>query len=98
MNRQERRALRKRQAMMLHPAPGMRETWAAMPKLRDADVIVAVLPDESHVVVKGEALLEEIVRSGVTREDTVIAWHPVPDVDFAAALREVLADQSGRLH
>ncbi|WP_424138200.1 hypothetical protein [Roseomonas chloroacetimidivorans] len=97
MNRAERRALRKQEAMRLKPSPGMREFWASLTALRDAQIVIAVLPDESTVVVKGLAILEEIIATGETR-DCKVMYFPAPSVDFAKAMEITLAGSMGVLN
>ena len=68
-----------------------RQLHSQLPRLREAHVVMAVLPDGSEVLVKGRDRLDAIIASGIERRSFVIAV-PVFSNELAAALEQVLGN------
>lgn len=72
----------------------VRQVHENLDELRAASLVLAI-EDGKEIVVKGEEVLEQIIRSGVTRQ-MVVHKVPSPSADFTEALRQVLNEGGTR--
>ena len=66
------------------------EVGGMLPDLERQDLVFAVLPDGEECLVKGRAFLVRIETSGRTALQVRQAKIPVPDIEFAVALEQLL--------